>query len=109
VFDVDRQLRDQGVDAVELALTAEELGEADLGGLAVEILVEVEEMRLEQRVIGVFVERRAPPEVDRTGVGLARRALAPAGVDTVGRAGTARWSPRRWRSEGRASAHVGRR
>ena len=38
---------------------AQEVGELDLGRLAVEVAVEVEQVRLEQRVVGVLVERRA--------------------------------------------------
>ena len=42
------ELRDQRVDAVELALAAQEVLEADAGGLAVQVDVDVEQMRLQQ-------------------------------------------------------------
>ena len=74
MLDVVAQLGDDRLDAVELALAAQEVGEAHLGLLAVEVVVEVEEVGLEQRVLGVLVERRAPPEVDRARVRRRRRA-----------------------------------
>ena len=65
MLDVVVELRLERVDAVELALAAQEVAEADLGLLAVEVAVEVEQVGLEQRVVGVLVERRAAAEVDR--------------------------------------------
>jgi len=79
------QLRDEGVDPVELALAAQEVRELDPGVLAVEVAVEVEQVRLEQRVVGVLVERRAATEIDRTRVPLAVTTQVPTGVDAVGR------------------------
>ena len=84
VLDVVLQLADQRIDAVELALAAQEVGEAHLGPLAVEVAVEVEQVRLEQRVVGVLVERRPPAEVDRARVHVAVGPLVPAGVHAVG-------------------------
>ena len=63
MLDVVLQLRDQGVDAVELALAAQEVGEAHFGALAVQVALEVEQVGLEQRMIGVLVERRPPPRL----------------------------------------------
>ena len=48
VVDVVLELLDQRVDAVELALAAQEVGELHLGRLAVQVAVEVEQVRLEQ-------------------------------------------------------------
>ena len=70
------------VDALELALAAQEVAEAHLGALAVEVAVEVEQVGLEQRVVGMLVERRATPEVDRARVHLAVGPLVPAGIHT---------------------------
>ena len=53
--------------------------------LAVEVALEVEQVRLEQRVVGVLVERRAAAEVDGARVDAAVGPLVPAGVDAVGR------------------------
>ena len=53
--------------------------------LAVEVTVEVEQVGLEQRVIGMLVERRSASEVDRTQVDLAIGALVKAGVHAIGR------------------------
>ena len=64
----------EGLDAVELALAAQEVREADLGLLAVEVAVEVEQVGLEQRVVGVLVERRPAAEVDGARVHGRRRA-----------------------------------
>ncbi len=85
VVDVVAELGADGVDAVELALAAQEVLEANLGLLAVQLALEVEQVRLEQRVVGVLVERRPPPEVDRAGVDRAVGPLVAAGVDAVGR------------------------
>jgi hypothetical protein len=71
-LDVVLELRDQRVDALELALAAQEGLEPDPRGLAVEVVVEVEQVGLEQRVVGVLVERRPPPEVDGAGVAASR-------------------------------------
>ena len=84
VRDVEFELGDDRLDAVELALAAEEVGEAHLDVLAVEVVVEVEEVRFEQRRLGVLVERRAPAEVDRTRVLGAVGPLEPPGVHPVG-------------------------
>ena len=46
---VELELGDDRLDAVELALAAQEVGEANLDLLAVEVVVEVEQVRLEQR------------------------------------------------------------
>ena len=73
------------VDTVELALRTEEVGEAHTSRLVVEVVVEVEQVRFEQRDLGVLVERGTPPDVDRTLVDVAVRALVPAGVHPVGR------------------------
>ena len=51
-------------DPVELALGAQEVDELDAGRLAVQVGVEVEQVGLEQRVVGVLVERGAPAKVD---------------------------------------------
>ena len=48
VRDVDGELGDESVDAVELAFAAEELGESDLRHLTVEVIVEVEQVGLEE-------------------------------------------------------------
>ena len=48
-FDVVAELGADGVDAVELALAAQEVLEADLGLFAVELALEVEQVGLEQR------------------------------------------------------------
>ena len=84
VVDVEGQLVLDGVESVELALAAQEVIEPNRGGLAVEIVGKVEQVRLEQRMIGVLVEGRAAAEVDRTRVLVAVRAHVPAGVDTIG-------------------------
>src|SRR5215213_6640322 len=60
-FDVVLELGHQRVDAVELALAAQEVHEPHLGPLAIEIVGEVEQVGLEQRVVGVLVERGAAP------------------------------------------------
>ena len=71
--------------AVELALAAQEVGEADLGLLAVQVAVEVEQVGLEQRRLGVLVERRAAAEVDRTRVlGPSARSYHPAYTPSAG-------------------------
>ena len=85
MLDVVLELGDERVDAVELAL-------ADAGSwlkrtraaLAVEVAVEVEQVGLEQRVVGVLVERRPAAEVDGARVDDAVGPLVPAGVDAVG-------------------------
>ena len=70
---------------VEALLAAEPLDEPDLGRLAVEVAVEVEEMGLEQRHLGVHVEGRAAPERDRGRPLHAVGVDVRAGVDAVGR------------------------
>ena len=84
MFDVVLQLGDQGVDAVELAFAAQEVGEANLGSLAVDVAFEVEQVSFEQRVISMLVERRTPAEVERARVNIAVRSFVPAGVHAVG-------------------------
>ena len=84
VFDVVAELGADRVDAVELALAAQEVLEADLGLLAVEVALEVEQVRLEQRVVGVLVERRPAPEVDGARVDRPVGPLVAAGVHAVG-------------------------
>ena len=72
----------------EALLVAEELHELDLGLLAVEVAVEVEQVGLEQRLLGVLVERGPPPDVDGARVPLAGgHPGVPPGVDAVGRPG----------------------
>ena len=109
VLDVVAELGADGVDAVELALAAQEVLEADLGLLAVQLAVEVEQVRLEQRVVGVLVERRPPPEVDGARVDRRRRAARSGRRTRRRRAGTPSWAPGRWpsgsRSGGRACRH----
>ena len=85
--DVVLQLRDERLDAVELALAAQEVDEPHLGPLAVEVAVEVEQVGLEQRVVGVLVERRPPAEVDRrTGARApSGRSYQPAYTPSAGR------------------------
>ena len=109
VLDVVLELGDERVDAGELALAAQEVGEPDLGPLAVEVAVEVEQVRLEQRVVGVLVERRPAPEVDRARVALRRRAARTSRRRRRRPAGTSGWAPRRWRSGSRAAGRAGRR
>ena len=48
VGDVVAELGDEGVDAVELALAAQEVLETHVGDLAVEIDVDIEQVRLQQ-------------------------------------------------------------
>ena len=60
--DVEFELGDDRLDPVELALAAQEVGEANLDVLAVQVAVEVEEVGLEQRRLGVLVERWATAE-----------------------------------------------
>ena len=108
VFDVVAELGADGVDAVELALAAQEVLEADLGLLAVEVAVEVEQVRLEQRVVGVLVERRPPAEVDRARVDARRRAARTGRRRRRRPAGTPSWAPRRWRSGSRSGGRAGR-
>ena len=103
------ELRLERVDAVELALAAQEVGEADVGLLAVEVAVEVEQVGLEQRVVGVLVERRSAPEVDRARVDARRRAARTSRRTRRRRAGRRRSAPRRWRSGTRAGGRAGRR
>ena len=83
--DVVLQLGDQGLDAIELALRPQEIDEPHLGRLAVQVAVEVEQVRLEQRMIGVLVERRAAAEVDGARVHGPVGTLVPPGVHTVSR------------------------
>ena len=83
MFDVVAELGADGVDAVELALAAQEVLEADLGLFAVQLALEVEQVRLEQRAVGVLVERRPPPEVDGARVDRPVGPLVAAGVDPV--------------------------
>ena len=59
--------------------------EAHAGRLAVEVAREVEQVGLEQRVVGVLVERRPPAQVDGARVDRPVRADVPAGVHAVGR------------------------
>ena len=98
MLDVVLQLGDQSVDAVELALAAQEVGEAHFGALAVDVAVEVEQVGLEQRVVGVLVERRPPAEVERARVDVAVRAARTSRRTPRRRGGRPRWAPRRWRS-----------
>jgi hypothetical protein len=80
------QLRDERVDAVELALAAEEVGEPHLRPLAVEVALEVDQVGLEQRAVGVLVEGGAPAEVDRARVHVAvGRSYHPAYTPSAGR------------------------
>ena len=85
VIDVVLQLRTDGIDAIELPLTPQEVRELNARLLAVEIASEVDEVCLEQRDIGVLVERRTATEVHRTRVTVAIRADVPPGVYTIGR------------------------
>src|SRR5687767_1551270 len=85
VLHIELELGRDRVDALELALTAQEVGELHLRLLAVEVAVEVEEVSLEQRRVGVGVEGRAAAEVDRAGMTLAVGSLIPTGVHAVGR------------------------
>ena len=55
-------LGDEVVDGVETLLAAEVLDELHRGLLAVEVAVEVEQVRLEERVLLVVVEGRAAAE-----------------------------------------------
>ncbi len=48
VADVLGELCDDRFDAIELTLAAQEMGETNPGGLAIEIVIEVEEVSLEQ-------------------------------------------------------------
>jgi hypothetical protein len=70
-------------DAVKLALASQELMEANLRPLAIEIALKVEQVGLEQRVIGVLVERRTPAQVDRARVDVTVRALVPRGIHPI--------------------------
>ena len=99
---------DEGVDAVELALAAQEFGEAHLGPLAVEVVAEVEQVGLEQGVVGVLVERRAPAEVDGARVHDRRRAARTTRRTPRRPAGTPGSAPRRWPSGTRAAVPAGR-
>ena len=47
VADVLGELRDDRFDTIELALTAQEVGETNPRGLTIEIVIEVEEVSLE--------------------------------------------------------------
>ena len=85
MFDIVLELRDQGIDAVELALATQEVGETHTCCLAIEIIAEVEKVRFEQRVIGVLVERGAPTEVDGATKRRAVGAFVPTGIHTIGR------------------------
>src|SRR3954468_18658621 len=84
VLDVVLQLGDERVDAVELALAAQEVREADLRPLAVQVALEVEQVGFEQRVVGVLVEGGTAAEVDGARQHLTVRAFVPAGVHPVG-------------------------
>jgi hypothetical protein len=84
-FDVVVELGDEGFDAVELSLAAQEADEANFGALAVDVFIEIEQMRFEQRMIGVLVERRTPAEVDGTRVHDTVGPFLETGVHTVGR------------------------
>ena len=84
MVDVVDELGPDGFDAVELALAAQEVLEADLGRFAVEVALEVEEVGLEQRVVGVLVKRRPAPEIDGARVDGPVGSLVAAGVHTIG-------------------------
>ena len=81
---VATDLLDQRLDAVEPHLAAQPGDEPHLGGLAVEVAVEVEQVGLEQAGVGLLVERGTAPERDGAGVHRSVGALVPAGVDAVG-------------------------
>ena len=66
--DVVLELGHQGFDSVETALAAQEVSERHPAKLAVEIPVEIDQVGFEQGMLSVEVERRAPPDVYRTGV-----------------------------------------
>ena len=83
--------------------------EAHLGRLAVEVAVEVEQVGLEQRVVGVLVERRPAAEGDGARVHARRRAARTSRRRSRRRAGTRRSAPRRWRWGTRAAGPAGRR
>src|SRR3954447_7440547 len=85
VLAVPGDLVDQRVDRVELDLAPQPAGEADPHVLAVEVAVEVEQVGLEQRRVGLLVEGRAPAQRDRRLVLLPVGPHEPAGVDAVGR------------------------
>ena len=75
VFDVLLELLDQRVDAVELPLRTEKPDEPDPGRLTVEVTFEVDQVRFEQRTVGVLVEGRTATEVDRTRMAATRQAV----------------------------------
>ncbi len=78
-------LRDERVDGFELQLVAQALDEQDASGFAVEVTVEVEDVRLEERSVGVVVERRTTTERDGGRPVLSVWVRIPTGVDAVGR------------------------
>ena len=85
MFDVVLQLGDERIDAFELALAAHKVRESHSRRLEVQITGEIDEVRLEQRVIGMLEERGPAAEIERTRVSRAVGTLVPTRVDTVSR------------------------
>ena len=77
MIDVVLELGDQSLNAIEFSLTAKKMSEPHTCRLAIQVVIEVEQMSLEQRVVGVFVEGRPPAEIDRARVNIATRSLVP--------------------------------
>ena len=73
------------VDAGETLLATQEINELDAQVLAIEILVKVDEVSLEQWLLCVLMKRRSHTDVDRRSYSPAVGQRGPGGVHTLGR------------------------
>ena len=85
MLDVLFQLHNQRVDAIELALAAQKVGESNPCSLAVEIVREIEQVSFKERVISVLVEGRAPAQIESARMGNTVGAFVPAGIHAISR------------------------
>ena len=79
------QLGNKGFNTVKATLAAKEIRKRDRAQLPIKIIVEVNQVSLQQRTLGMEVERRTPSDIHRTGGSRPVSTPQPSRIDPVRR------------------------